>query len=233
MSRLGPEAVVDTLRSTILDGRLRPGQRLDETTLVARLDISRNTLREAFRVLAHEHVVEHRPNRGVFVRSLTVKEAHDVYRTRRLLECGALRESALRLARGVAGHEPGLTFFLHHWQQGVSAVRSAVDAGELARQAADWEAVGTANGTFHLALARLADNDVIDRTLRSLLTEMRLLFVVVAAPRDVHEQYLEDNAHIAGLVEAGELVRASIALEEYLLRAEDHLVGRYAAHLSS
>lgn len=233
MSRLGPEAVVDTLRSTILDGRLRPGQRLDETTLVARLDISRNTLREAFRVLAHEHVVEHRLNRGVFVRSLTVKEARDVYQTRRLLECGALREAALRFSRGVAQPEPGRTSFQQDWQCGLSAVRAAVDAGDLARGAADWEAVGTANGQFHLALAQLADNDVINRTLRSLLTEMRLLFLVVAAPRDVHEQYLVDNAHIVGLVEAGELVRASIALEDYLLRAEQHLVGRYAAHRAS
>jgi hypothetical protein len=55
-----------------------------------------------------------------------------------------------------------------------------------------------------------------------------LLFLVVAAAQDVHEQYLDDNLHVAGLVEAGELVRASIALEDYLLRAEEHLVGRYA-----
>ncbi len=232
MSRSGPEAVVDSLRSTILDGRLRPGERLDETTLVARLDISRNTLREAFRVLAHEHVVEHRLNRGVFVRNLTVKEAQDVYRTRRLLECGALRESALRFARGMAQPAPGRADFELDWQQRVSAIRDAVDAGERARRTDDWESLGTANGQFHLALARLADNDVIDRTLRSLLTEMRLLFLVVAAPRDVHEQYLADNTQIVGLVEAGELVRAAICLEDYLLRAEEHLVGRYASSLA-
>ncbi|MDQ6714623.1 MAG: GntR family transcriptional regulator [Actinomycetota bacterium] len=232
MSRLGPEAVVDTLRSTILDGRLRPGQRLDETTLVARLDISRNTLREAFRVLAHEHVVEHRLNRGVFVRNLTVKEAQDVYRTRRLLECGALRESALRFARGTTQPAPERATFELGWQHRVSVIRDAVGAGEQARRTGDWESVGTANGQFHLALARLADNDVIDRTLRSLLTEMRLLFLVVAAPRDVHEQYLVDNTRIVGLVEAGELVRAAICLEDYLLRAEEHLVGQYASSLA-
>ncbi len=228
MAKLAADAVVDTLRAAIFDGRLRPGDRLDETTLVARLDISRNTLREGFRVLAHEHLVEHLPNRGVFVRRLTVKEARDVYRTRRLLECGALRESAQRLAAVPSLRPAEREAFEKDWGRAVTAVRAAVDEGVRAQTQGDWEAVGTANGRFHLALATLAGNDVIDRTLRSLLAEMRLLFLVVAAAQDVHEQYLDDNLHVAGLVEAGELVRASIALEDYLLRAEEHLVGRYA-----
>ena len=117
------------------------------------------------------------------------------------------------------------------WQRSVSAIRAAVDAGVRAAADTAWEALGTANGEFHLALATLADNDVIDRTLRSLLTEMRLLFLVADEARDVHERYLEDNVHVASLVESGELVRASIVLEEYLLRAEQHLVGRYAEQL--
>ena len=231
MARLAADAVVDTLRAAILGGRLGPGDRLDETTLVGRLDVSRNTLREAFRVLAHEHLVEHLPNRGVFVRRLTVKEARDVYRTRRLLECGALKEAALRRATTPSLDAAQRQLFEIDWQHSVSAIRGAVNAGVRAAADAAWEALGTANGEFHLALATLADNDVIDRTLRSLLTEMRLLFLVADEARDVHERYLEDNVHVAFLVEAGELVRASIVLEEYLLRAEQHLVGRYAEQL--
>jgi len=230
MGKLAAEAVVDTLRATIFDGKLRPGDRLDETTWVTRLDISRNTLREGFRVLAHEHLVEHLPNRGVFVRRLSPKEARDVYRTRRLLECGALHESAHRLAAVPSLSPTDRQAFEDDWQSSLSAIRAAVDAGVRAEADADWGAVGTANGRFHLALAGLAGNDVIDRTLRSLLTEIRLLFLVVAAAQDVHERYLDDNLHVTALVEAGELVRASIALEDYLLRAEQHLVGRYAAH---
>ncbi len=230
MGKLAAEAVVDTLRATIFDGQLRPGDRLDETTWVTRLDISRNTLREGFRVLAHEHLVEHLPNRGVFVRRLSPKEARDVYRTRRLLECGALRESAHRLAAVPSLSPTDRQAFEDDWQSSLSAIRTAVDEGVRAEADADWGAVGTANGRFHLALAGLAGNDVIDRTLRSLLTEIRLLFLVVAAAQDVHERYLDDNLHLTALVEAGELVRASIALEDYLLRAEQHLVGRYAAH---
>lgn len=223
------DAVVDRLRQSVLEGRRRPGDRLDETRLGRELGVSRNTLREAFRVLAHEHLLEHRPHRGVFVRRLGPREAHDVYATRRLLECGALREAAVRAAE--TGTDPARAQrFRTEWEPLVAEVGAAVAAGERARAADDWEAVGTANGRFHLALARLAGNDVVDRTLRGLLTEMRLLFVEVDGARQVHEPYLEDNARIAALVLGGDLVRAAVVLEEYLLRAERHLVGLHASH---
>lgn len=230
MGKLAAGALVDAVRATILDGGLRPGTRLDETRLGTQFEVSRNTLREAFRVLAHEHLVEHLPNRGVFVRRLSVREARDVYETRRLLECGALREAAGRRAesRHVLA-DPDRTD--EDWATRALAVTEAAEVGRQAGRRGDWDAVGTANGQFHLALAGLADNDVILRTLRSLVTEMRLLFLVVAAAREVHEPYVEDNCRIAALVESDELIRAAIVLEEYLLRAEHHLVGLYAGHL--
>ncbi len=227
MVRLAVDGVVEHLRAAILDGRVRPGDRLAESRLVAGLGVSRNTLREAFRVLAHERLVEHVPNRGVFVRRLSVAEAREVYRTRRILELGALRESAVRLAEGARPSESG-TDVAREWADGVAAVRDAVRDGLRARDERDWAAVGSANGRFHLALAALAGNETLDRLLRALLTEMRLLFVVVAPAREVHADYLEDNVRIAGLVEAGELARAGTVLEDYLLRAERRLVGWYA-----
>lgn len=227
------EGVVEALRGAIMEGRLRPGDRLVEATLVDQLDVSRNTLREAFRVLAHDQLVEHRPNRGVVVRLLTVREATDVYRTRRLIECGALRD-VVAVRSVVRVSEPRLSELREtRWEQQLALVRTAVEDAYAARTAGDWFAVGSANGRFHLALAGLADNAVVDRCLQTLLSEMRLLFVVAGDAQDVHDPYVDDNAHVCALVEAGEIARASIALEDYLLRAERHLVGSYAAVVQS
>lgn len=233
MGKLAADAVVDALRASILDGQLTPGDRLDETTLVGRFELSRNTLREAFRVLAHEHLVEHLPNRGVFVRRLTVKEARDVYRVRRILECGALREAAVLRTSAEGLSATQREKFEDAWATAISRIEQAAASGIQGRDSGDWKAVGTANGDFHIALVSLAGNGVLDRTVRTLVTEMRLLFIAVGAAREVHERYLDDNIHVAALVESGELARAIIALEEYLLRAEQHLVGRYAEQTSS
>ena len=222
----------DRLRSAVLEGGLRPGQRLDEAGLADRLQVSRNTLREAFRLLGHEHVVEHRPNRGVFVRSLSLQEARDLYQTRRLLEVGAVREAAVARAAAPELDPPARRAFGRHWSATVAQVEAAAAEGLAATRAGDFEAVGTANGRFHLALAALAGNAVLNRTLRTILTEMRLLFVVVSDPRSVHERYVEANLRIAGLVAADEVVRAAVALEEYLLGSEAHLLELYAGHFS-
>ena len=83
--------VADILRTRITEGRLLPGTRLSEEDIGSALGVSRNTLREAFRLLAHERLLVHEFNRGVFIRRLSVDDVHDLYRFRRLIEGGVLR----------------------------------------------------------------------------------------------------------------------------------------------
>lgn len=224
MSGMAVDGVVSTVREQIFLGRLRPGEHLDEGSLGRRLDVSRNTLREAFRILAQQRLVVHEPNRGVFVRRVDAKTARDIYAARRSLQCGALREAAaIRAAIDV----PGLPAIdQQEWSRRVDAVRHAVEEGRAAASWSDWLEVGSANGAFHVALSALAGNEVVDRMVEQLLTEVRLLFVDVASPREVHELYLTINERLLTLVEVGDLVRAAIVLEDYLLRAERDLVGR-------
>ncbi|WP_211195545.1 GntR family transcriptional regulator, partial [Stenotrophomonas maltophilia] len=63
------ESITTELRRMLVEGELVPGQRLSEAALAESLDISRNTLREAFRVLTREGLLTHEPNRGVTVPS--------------------------------------------------------------------------------------------------------------------------------------------------------------------
>ncbi len=65
------EKVADILRDMVMEGRVLPGTKLAEDSIADALQVSRNTLREAFRLLNHERLVVHELNRGVFVRELT------------------------------------------------------------------------------------------------------------------------------------------------------------------
>jgi len=64
------EAATDRLRDLIVQGRLVAGARLNERLLTAQLGVSRTPLREAFKVLATEGLVELLPNRGAIVAPL-------------------------------------------------------------------------------------------------------------------------------------------------------------------
>src|ERR1700754_3003906 len=80
------EQAVETIRSQIMDGTLREGHRLVERALCEQLQISRNTLREAYRQLEAEGFVELKPHRGPSVRRLTPEEALALYEVREARE---------------------------------------------------------------------------------------------------------------------------------------------------
>ena len=63
------DRVAELLRTHIAEGHLLPGARLPEDAIGQALGVSRNTLREAFRLLTHEKLLSHALNRGVFVRT--------------------------------------------------------------------------------------------------------------------------------------------------------------------
>src|SRR3954451_7071359 len=90
-----PQSTADwaagVLRDQIMEGDLEPGERLGEEETTEALQVSRSTLREAFRLLAHERLVAHQLNRGMFVRVPTVEDVADLYRVRLHLECSAVR----------------------------------------------------------------------------------------------------------------------------------------------
>lgn len=87
------DLVADRLREAILDGTLRPGDRLVETDLAERFAVSRGPIREAIRLLAPEGLVVLRRNRGAVVASPTFDDVLEVYAARLTLGALALRHA--------------------------------------------------------------------------------------------------------------------------------------------
>ena len=73
------DTVVDHLRRFIVEGLLDPGKKLNERELCETLGISRTPLREAFKVLAAEGLVEISPNRGATVAKMTEAEIREMF----------------------------------------------------------------------------------------------------------------------------------------------------------
>jgi DNA-binding GntR family transcriptional regulator len=203
------ERVAEVLRGRIIEGFFTPGTRLAEEAIGAALGVSRNTLRESFRLLAHERLLIHEFNRGVFVRELPVADVVDLYRLRRIIECAAVRD--------VASAPEGA----------LATVRTAVQDGERAAADQQWAQLGTADLRFHQAIAGLAGSFRVDELMRGVLAELRLVFHVMANSRQFHLPYLARNQQILALLEAGEGQAAADALTDYLRDAEHQLVTAY------
>jgi DNA-binding GntR family transcriptional regulator len=80
------DQVMSFLYDTILKGRLKPGERISETWLSETLSISRAPIREAFRLLARDGLIEYKPQVGNFVASPSAKQIMEAYITRGVLE---------------------------------------------------------------------------------------------------------------------------------------------------
>jgi DNA-binding GntR family transcriptional regulator len=79
-------AVTALLRDMIIEGTLTPGTRLNERVLCEQLMVSRTPLREAFKVLAGEGLIELLPNRGAQVAELSLADIEQTFEVLGALE---------------------------------------------------------------------------------------------------------------------------------------------------
>ena len=170
-----PEAIFRHIGQAIVEGRLRPNQRLVEMQLCQEFGCSRSPLREAIRMLAAEGLVTLSPRRGARVAELTLKTLRDVFEVRILLEGLAARLAAE-----------------HRSEDEVAELRKM---SESMRRAVETGAPNTffaLNSAFHQTIARIGGNSYLaalqetaaNRTFLPLfmfLSDLRHLSTAVAA----------------------------------------------------
>lgn len=207
------ERVAEQIRQKITEGEFSPGQRLSEQALSDSLGISRNTLREVFRVLTKDGLLRHEPNRGVFVAEPNIAAIIDIYRVRRLIECQALAQAYPRHPAKVR-------------------MREAVEQAMRARAEGDWLGVGTANMAFHMGIVELADSERLNLLFAQVLAELRLAFGMLRDAEFLHAPYVGMNQEILELAEAGEFAKAAAALNDYLVHSERIVLAVYARRMA-
>ena len=200
------EHAAQKLRRHIAHGKLLPGTQLREEAVSAAFGLSRNTVREAFRLLAHERLLEHALHRGVFVRTLTAADVRNIYVTRRLVQPLGI-DAALR--------DPSC----------LTALDECVDTAIAAADNGDWDTVGTADIDFHRTLVAGCGSSHITAMFEHVLAELRLAFLQMPDRRLLHKPYIEGNWQIAALLGDGDRAGALAAMRVYLDAAERHVLG--------
>jgi DNA-binding GntR family transcriptional regulator len=89
--------ISEQLQQLIYGGDIAPGERLNEAALALRMGTSRGPIREAIRMLTGIGLVVAVPNRGVFVRQISVREMLEIYELRALLFGFAAQQAAEQL----------------------------------------------------------------------------------------------------------------------------------------
>ncbi|MGW3443963.1 GntR family transcriptional regulator [Streptomyces sp. NPDC001076] len=166
------ERVAGVLRRRVTEGDIPPGTRLSEEVVGAARGVSRDTLREAFRLLTHERLLVRELNRGVFVRTLDGDDVAQLYRLRRLVEGAAVRE--------VAGAPDRV----------IEEIRPSVEEGERAAAEQRRPDVATADLHFHHGIVRLTESPRLADFMLRIHAELRLAFHAMGDLRRFHAPYL-------------------------------------------
>ncbi len=203
------ETVATRIRERVVNGQLTPGRHLSELTLSEELQVSRNTLREAFRLLTREGLLRYEANRGVFVSTPGMSTIIDIYRIRRFIEIPAVAQAN--------PHHPAVT-----------KMRASVERALKCRSAADWLGVGSADINFHAAIVELADSPRLVAFYAQVSLELRLVFGLLQNPEFLHAPFIDQNHKIVKLLEDDNATVAAETLEVYLLQAERFILGAYA-----
>lgn len=195
------------VRQQILTGELRPGTSLQELQLASSLGVSRNTMREAVRILCLEGLVLRNLHRGLAVVELTATDVREIYQLRHILELAAVG----------AAHKPDPAIF--------AELKSAVDSYEAAIRERDFVDAVKADLHFHSLLIRFLKNKRLEAFYQKTIGELRMGMVLVDRTHDNPGVLIPVHRKLYQLLSTGKLKQCAAVLAQHLEDSEARLMG--------
>ena len=185
----------DALEQDILTGRSRPGEKLDEQALARRFDVSRTPVREALQQLASVGLIDLKPNRGAFVREVSIGE---------LIQMAELEGMAGRLAARRAG------------EGAILRIRELLAACETAAASRDTDAYYAENGRFHAAIYEACGNAFLASEASRLHQRLKAYRRLQLRVPKRMEQSLAEHRRIVEAIERGDAALAERELKDHI-----------------
>lgn len=206
------EEATDRLRDLIVQGSLAPGSRLNERLLTAQLGVSRTPLREAFKLLATEGLVELLPNRGAIV-----SEIDPVRLAETLAVMGALEALAGELACASATDGQ------------IGEIRS-LHLEMLANHArGDLAGYFKFNQAIHLKIVKYSGNTVLYQTYRHLNANVRRARYMANLSQERWNAAVREHGEILDALARRDVARIRVLLTEHLAHKLSSVLGELRA----
>lgn len=204
--------VHDDVLGMILRGEIKPGERINEPDVAARLGVSRVPVREALRALESSGLVEARKHAGVFVRTLPAEEIRDLYELRAVLDGFAGRQAA-SLPDAERGELADL-------------LDASVGRMQDAAQSVDVSAYYSENLRFHWLMVEATGNVALAETYRNLTQKLHLSRLTNLSHGLGMQASVTDHREIAAALRAGDTHRTEQMLAGHVQRAHQRLVAK-------
>ena len=206
------ERVYGALLDAIVEGSLAPGSRLTQEEIAAQLDVSRQPVLQALRLLKKDGFVLDAPGRGVVVAPLDAGSIAQLYEVR-----AALDALAARLA---AGRRAVLD-------------RRLVEQGRRAARGHRIQAMIDSDIAFHNAIYAASGNPLVGRSAQLHWVHLRRVMGASLQSSRQREAVWDEHEAIAAAIASGDAKGAVRRIEEHARKACENLLARLAPTLES
>lgn len=196
------QTIINSISAAVSEQRLPAGTKLGEQVLSDLFDCNRANVRRALSTLATMHVVQLQPNRGAFISTPSPKEAGDVFEARRMIE----RMLARKVIENITPDD-------------IVDMRAIIATEAKARATGDKPAELRLSRTFHMRLAMIADNQVLERFLSELTLRTTLiigLYNMAGSSHCAEDEHLE----IVQAIEDKDEERLLLLIDQHLNHLE-------------
>lgn len=204
--RNATEQVARKIQAAILGGTIGPGSPLREISLSKELGVSRNTVREALRILQADGLAHHQVNAGFVVAALDRNDVYDIYAGRQLIEVRAAQ---------LAVDMPEL----------LERLEEVVAKMEAAAGRRDFDTVLGSDRQFHEVLVSALGSKRIARFYNSLQDELVLALALADRQREDLAEMAENHRHLLRMLRT-EPPLAAAAVATHLRDARCVIVGQ-------
>ncbi|WP_413712285.1 GntR family transcriptional regulator [Rhizobium sp. Rhizsp82] len=196
------EAATLALRRAIIEQALKAGTKLPEDEIGRHFSMSRTLVRAVLAKLQTQGLVDTYHKRTATVAQPSLEEARDVFAVRRSLEREAMRSVMKR------------------WSPEIEkALKNHVKEEEAAHAKGDARLSTRLAGEFHLKLATLSGNTLLERYLFELVSRCSLILAMYSRPHSSECAISEHSALIAAL-KAQDAAAAERLMDEHLVSVE-------------
>lgn len=199
--------VFQKLREDILSGKYREHEELKEVAIGEELGVSRTPVREAFRQLELEGLIQIIPNKGAYVTGITVKDVKDIYMIRSLLEGLCARLATEKITK-----------------EQLEEMEENIYLADFHAQKGHMDQMAELDNRFHDILYEACDSKLLEHTLKDyheyvLRVRQKTLSNNTRgrASNDEHRQIME-------AIKAGDAERAEKLANRHMINAYDNMV---------
>lgn len=198
------DEIADIVRDRILKGEYEIGAKIKENQIATELRVSRTPIREAFKQLENEGLIDYIPNRGCFAKGFTQQDVDDIYAVREALERLAVERAVERIT------QPELDALQEQWE-----------LMEFYAKKKDAQKVLELNSTFHDLIYAATRSRFMAQVLRSYKSYINKTRKSVFYNEAYLLAILEEHREILEAIKSREKEKAVRAVSEHLEHSQD------------